>query len=134
LLLRSSVQARLAEFGLRPHFEGRGARVVAQDPPAGGAVERGASVTVWTSAPDDSAGRALPDLAGVPLREALRRLTRLEVRARIEGLGVVVRQSPAPGTPLPLAGECRLWCEPSSVSTASANAGEPARLARNEEP
>jgi cell division protein FtsI/penicillin-binding protein 2 len=111
LLLRGGAESRLAELGLRVHFGGSGPRVVAQEPAAGQAVERGSSVTAWLSAPGDSAAR-LPDLVGLPVREAVRRLTRLGVRVRIEGIGVVTRQSPAPNSVLPLGGECRLWCEP----------------------
>jgi len=36
------------------------------------------------------------------------------VPVRIAGSGFVTRQSPAPGTRLPLAGPCRLWCSPTS--------------------
>ena len=49
------------------------------------------------------------------MREALRRLTRLEVQVHIQGLGVVIRQAPAPGTPLPLSRGCQLWCAPTPV-------------------
>lgn len=110
LLPPRTAERRLLSFGLRAHFEGAGARALAQSPAAGEAAERGAQVTVWLSAPDDSALRALPDLTGLPAREALRRLSLCQVPARIEGQGCVVRQQPAPGTPLPLQGACRMWC------------------------
>jgi cell division protein FtsI/penicillin-binding protein 2 len=112
LLQVASVTPRLAEYGLRARFRGMGARVLAQDPPAGRAIERGTSITVWLSPPADSAARVLPDLTGMSVREALRRLGSLAVRARIEGSGIVSRQDPAAGVPLPLPGECRLWCRP----------------------
>jgi beta-lactam-binding protein with PASTA domain len=72
-------------------------------------------VTVWLAAPTDSTGLALPDLVGLPLREALRRLTLRQVQARIAGRGVVVRQTPAAGTPSLPGSECHLWCEPGTV-------------------
>jgi cell division protein FtsI/penicillin-binding protein 2 len=112
LLPPRAAERRLAGYGLRARFEGRGPRALAQEPAAGQAAERGACVSVWLASPDDSLGRSLPDLVGLPLREALRRLTLRQVQARIEGRGVVVRQAPAPGTPLPPRAECRLWCEP----------------------
>ena len=112
LLLTGAAEQRIADYGLRVHFEGAGPRVLSQDPAAGVAVERGARVTAWLAAPTDSIGRCLPDLTGMPAREALRRLAGITTRARIEGSGVVARQVPAPGTALPLEGECRLWCEP----------------------
>jgi beta-lactam-binding protein with PASTA domain len=120
LLQRSSVERHLAEVGLRVRFRGAGPRVVAHDPPAGQATERGTSVTAWLSLPEDSSARRLPDLTGLSLRDALRRLGRLEVRVRIEGTGVVARQSPPAGTPLPLVSDCRLWCEPGMTSMALA--------------
>ena len=52
----------------------------------------------------------------------------LEVRAIIAGSGTVVRQSPAPGTPLPLERGLRLWCE-EVVLRPTAVVPETARLA-----
>jgi cell division protein FtsI/penicillin-binding protein 2 len=129
LLQRSGVPARLAEYGLRVRFRGDGPRVLAQEPRAGSAIERGTSVTVWLSPPTDSAARVLPDLIGLPVREALQRLTSLAVGARIEGSGVVARQQPRAGTELPLEGECRLWCRPAADARrlAAADAGAWAR-------
>jgi stage V sporulation protein D (sporulation-specific penicillin-binding protein) len=131
LLPPDAAERRLLSLGLRAHLEGQGERVLAQSPAAGEAVERGASVTAWLEAPADSAGGVLPDLAGLPVREALRRLTLCQLPAHIEGRGVVVRQSPGPGTRLPLPEPVRLWCEPRLTpeprpATASlADAGRP---------
>ncbi|MCC6350620.1 MAG: transpeptidase family protein [Candidatus Eisenbacteria bacterium] len=101
----------LSGFGLRARFEGQGLRVLSQSPAAGQPVDRGGSVTAWLSPPGDSSHAMLPDLTGLPMREALRQLTARQVRPRLFGHGLVVRQDPAPGTPLPLAQVCRLWCE-----------------------
>src|SRR5439155_7498559 len=79
LLLPEAAGRRLGEFGLRPRFQGRGARVLAQQPAAGAEAERGGAVTLWLATPDDSSGRVLPDLTQLPLREALRRLAPLAV-------------------------------------------------------
>jgi cell division protein FtsI (penicillin-binding protein 3) len=43
----------------------------------------------------------VPDLRGMSLRAAVSALTSRRYRARAEGRGVVVAQTPAPGTPLP---------------------------------
>jgi cell division protein FtsI/penicillin-binding protein 2 len=125
LLPPGEAERRLAADGLRVRFEGRGPRALAQDPAAGQAAERGASVTVWLAAPADSAGLSLPDLVGLPLREALRRLTLRQVEVRIVGRGIVVRQSPAAGTLLRPRSECRLWCEPGVAPAASPEPGPP---------
>ena len=69
----------------------------------------------------------------MPMREALRELSVRQVRPRLHGHGLVVRQDPAPGTPLPLAGGCRLWCEvpdapartAAAVSASAASARRP---------
>jgi beta-lactam-binding protein with PASTA domain len=75
---------------------------------------------LWLSAPQDSLGRCMPDLTGLAVREALRRLTPLEVIPHLEGHGVVVRQSPAPGAPIQRGARCDLWCaaEPERVAAA----------------
>lgn len=126
LLQASAVSARLAEVGLRARFRGKGPRVIAQEPVAGQAIERGASVTAWFEAPVDSAS-SLPDLTGLPLRAAVRRLAALGVRCRIDGAGAVVRQQPVAGTPLPIEGACRLWCEAGAAPLAYRAASAPAR-------
>jgi stage V sporulation protein D (sporulation-specific penicillin-binding protein) len=112
LLPPDAAEHRLAALGLRPVFQGNGPRVLAQDPVAGIATERGSRVDVWLAAPADSAGQTLPDLAGVPVREALRELTARQVPAKLVGHGTVVRMDPPPGTRLPLSQPCVLTCEP----------------------
>jgi len=112
LLPPRQAERRLADYGLRVRFEGEGPRVLSQVPAAGQPVERGAVVLAHLAAPQDSLGRALPDLVGLTVREAIRRLTQRAVPVRITGSGFVTRQEPAPGTPLPLKGACRLWCSP----------------------
>jgi cell division protein FtsI (penicillin-binding protein 3) len=42
----------------------------------------------------------VPDLRGLSARDALRTLAQLGITARLHGAGVVVEQTPAPGTPL----------------------------------
>ena len=90
----------------------RSPRVLSQIPVAGEPVERGSVVLAYLAAPQDSLGRCLPDLIGLTVREAVRRLTQRAVPVRIAGSGFVTRQDPAPGTRLPLSGPCRIWCAP----------------------
>ena len=128
LLPPREADRRLAGFGLRAHFDGEGARALAQTPAAGQAIERGGSVTVWLSPPADSASRVMPDLAGIAVRDAIRRLALLGVRPRIEGRGLVVRQDPPAGTPLGDDRRARLWCEP-GVAMLVSPSGAPAMAA-----
>lgn len=122
LLPPRAAERRLAEYGLRARFEGEGPRVLSQVPPAGQPIERGDVVLAYLAAPQDSLGRSLPDLVGLPVREAVRRLSLREVRVRITGNGFVTRQEPAPGAALPLGGPCRLWCAPASDESPSGEA------------
>jgi cell division protein FtsI/penicillin-binding protein 2 len=128
LLPPTVAEQRLDPLGLRAHLEGSGPRVLSQDPAAGASIERGGSVTVWLSAPEDSASRRMPDLVGTTLREAMRRLWRIDVAVGFHGEGVVVRQAPAAGAPLPSNRRCELWCQPGRVQ-ASFPVGGPARWA-----
>jgi len=112
LLPPAEVERRLSSFGLHARFEGEGPRALAQEPAAGQATERGSRIAVWLAAPQDSATRLMPELAGVAVREALRRLALLGMRSHIEGGGLVVRQSPPAGAPLPADRTAWLWCEP----------------------
>ena len=102
---------KLVDFDLRGIPKGDGPRVLAQEPAAGTAVERGASVALWLSPPPDSTADLAPDLIGLPVREALRRLTLRQVVAHIDGQGIVVRQTPGPGEPLPAKRAMVLRCE-----------------------
>jgi cell division protein FtsI/penicillin-binding protein 2 len=122
LLPPRAVERRLAALGLNPVFQGKGPRVLAQEPVAGIATERGSRVDVWLEAPPDSASRTLPDLAGLPVRQAYRELSRRQVVAKLIGHGVVARMDPPPGTPLPLAKPCVLYCEPRALTLPSPEA------------
>ncbi len=110
LLPPREAERRLRDYGLRARFEGDGPRVLSQSPAAGDPVERGGSVVAFLSPPRDSLGARLPNLVGVPMREALRQLSLRQVTVHLEGRGLVVRQEPAPGSALPLVDGCRLWC------------------------
>lgn len=112
LLPARSAERKLADLGLRGFAQGAGERVLAQEPAAGEAAERGARVTLWLEAPQDSSAGLTPDLLALPLREALRRLTLQQAPASIVGAGVVVRQDPVAGVRLPADRAVRLWCEP----------------------
>jgi hypothetical protein len=64
--------------------------------------------------PDGDA--VMPDLGGKSLRQALALLGALDVDVTVSGRGVVVRQTPAPGTPLSPGASCRLELAPPVVA------------------
>jgi hypothetical protein len=59
---------------------------------------------------DDESGaaRVMPALQGRSLRGAMAALAPYDVALEVEGRGVVVAQSPAPGTPMTAGMTCRL--------------------------
>jgi cell division protein FtsI (penicillin-binding protein 3) len=63
----------------------------------------------------------LPDLRGLSARDALRTLAKLGVSARMQGKGLVVEQTPAPGTALERGITCTLVLDrdPSKLRTAA---------------
>jgi cell division protein FtsI (penicillin-binding protein 3) len=62
----------------------------------------------------------MPDLRGLSLRQALEALAPLDVRLELAGRGVLVAQSPAPGTPLPPGATCRLTLAPAPARATAA--------------
>ena len=135
LLPPSEAELRVREYGLNIRFEGAGPRVLSQSPAAGQPVERGASILASLSPPQDSLGRRLPALAGLTVREALRQLGLRQVTARIEGQGLVMRQEPPAGTPLPITGSVRLWCAiPDAATRAHASTSATAASATKRRP
>jgi membrane peptidoglycan carboxypeptidase len=61
-----------------------------------------------------------PDLRGMSAREAMRRVAKLGLTARITGDGFVVSQEPSPGTPLDAITVCRLTLNRSAARLAAA--------------
>jgi cell division protein FtsI (penicillin-binding protein 3) len=57
---------------------------------------------------DEGPSGTMPQLLGLSAREAMNRLVRTGISARISGNGVVVSQNPAPGAPLDGVGVCEL--------------------------
>jgi len=63
----------------------------------------------------DGPSGTVPDLRGMSAREAMQKLARLGVNARVTGDGFVVSQDPQPGLPLESVTVCRLILERSPV-------------------
>ena len=78
---------------------------------AGGATERDPGDLVDRD-PRDPETALMPDLVGRSLRQALALLAVHQVDISVQGRGVVVRQTPVPGTPLSPGAFCRLELVP----------------------
>ena len=94
-------------------------------PPTGGTpsvqIVRGAPAEASVDLPvsperPDGDRAAMPDVTGKTLRQALAVLASYDLDVSVAGLGVVVRQSPAPGTPLTPGGACRLELAPPTLA------------------
>jgi cell division protein FtsI (penicillin-binding protein 3) len=77
----------------------------------GGGIEREPPAEPEAGLPADG-DAVMPDLGGKSLRQALALLGSLDVDVTVSGRGVVVRQAPAPGTPLSPGASCRLELAP----------------------
>ncbi|MBI5018009.1 MAG: transpeptidase family protein [Deltaproteobacteria bacterium] len=108
-----------------PAFREAGRRILAylQVPPEPGAAVATAKPPAqagqeadWAVAPvaEELAAGAMPDLRGLTMREALRRLqgTGVPVRLTLSGTGVAESQEPGPGTALVAGNTCRIVFRP----------------------
>jgi cell division protein FtsI (penicillin-binding protein 3) len=77
--------------------------------PAAGPVELPAIVSV--SATSGSEDAVFPDLVGMNARDAVQRLARMGIGARVHGAGIVVEQRPAAGSPVSAEAVGSLWLE-----------------------
>jgi cell division protein FtsI/penicillin-binding protein 2 len=104
------------EAGFRPRLLGAGARVVRTDPPVGEMLLPGSVVTLRAGTAGDSGfvASAMPDVRGLPLRDALLRVRSAGGGVRAEGGGWVLSQFPDPGAPLEPGARCLLTLGPDS--------------------
>ncbi|MBN2029939.1 transpeptidase family protein [bacterium] len=61
----------------------------------------------------------VPQLNGLSVREALKRLSSRGIEGRVEGRGVVIEQSPKPGEKVVAGMVCYLWCQEPDESVKS---------------
>jgi cell division protein FtsI (penicillin-binding protein 3) len=66
---------------------------------------------VTLEAGERSSGAAFPDLRGLSARDALRMLARLGMTARLNGVGLVVKQLPEAGEPIDRESVATLWLD-----------------------
>jgi beta-lactam-binding protein with PASTA domain len=118
-----NVQKHIAEKILNGHgftveSFGDGDVVVRQSPEPGRRIEPGDAVKIILAGetPVDSNGMvAVPDLRGMSVRRAVNRLVVDDLEARVEGVGVVMQQVPAPGVKVPTGTLVHLRCEPRPI-------------------
>jgi cell division protein FtsI/penicillin-binding protein 2 len=105
VLARHGLGVKLVSTGTR-------GRVASQSPEPGTAARRGTLVEVTLAAGAED-GRTIPDLRGLPLREAVARLSALAIEVgRVRGSGSVVDQSPEAGAVVPRGAKCSLVLAP----------------------
>jgi cell division protein FtsI/penicillin-binding protein 2 len=103
----------LERAGFRARAVGAGSRVASQSPAPGTAARRGAVVELILSPDAGVAAAVVPDLRGLPVRDALSRLSALAIPVgRLVGTGSVVSQDPEPGRPVRPETKCSLTLAP----------------------
>ncbi len=104
----------LNRAGFRAKISGVGSRVIGQDPAPGTLATGGSHVRLELGDTEKLARveSVMPDLKGLSIREAVRRLSALAVRADVRGSGVVAAQSPPPGSKMRNGQCCVLECRP----------------------
>jgi cell division protein FtsI/penicillin-binding protein 2 len=91
-------------------------RISAQSPGPGTPARRGTVVELRLAAATPDEGILVPDLRGLGLREALARLSGSAIEvAKVQGNGMVVRQTPEPGTTVRKGTKCSLVLSPRGV-------------------
>jgi len=120
-LSRASAEGVLRRYQMAAAFDGEGI-VIEQSAPPGQPLGPGVRLTARcrpltasrSDAPDRpfASGIAVPDLTGLPLRQAVNRLSAEGLRPSISGNGFVAAQAPAPGALVRRGSACALVCKP----------------------
>ena len=96
-------------LSLNVHLEGMAGKVTDQSLRPEMRVRKGERIRLVAEAVSDSTQSArMPDLLGLPIREALSRLRELGVPVKVEGTGFIRSQVPAQGEPVMGKCVCRL--------------------------
>jgi len=119
-IFKRIVEASLRHLGVAPTVFP--APPVLVDRRAQSAVAAAGPQVITVAAVDDS--QHMPDLRGLSAREALRRLASRRIATRMRGAGLVVAQSPPPGTPLDAAAVCTLVLDRDPRRLAQPSLGE----------
>lgn len=125
-IFKQIAEATLRHMGIAPTVDAPPPVVVARREP--NPITPTAAVnlpSIVALAPGSAQSALFPDLRGLSARDALRMLARLGVAARIAGDGIVVEQSPAPGTPLERGATCILQLDRGTSRLAGASGAQP---------
>jgi len=93
---REKAMERARRLDLNVLCHGEGATVVSQEPGPGVAIARDEVVRLYLGSGEPTAAK-VPDLRGLPIRQARRLAIEAGLRCEIEGSGIVRKQSPLPG-------------------------------------
>ena len=107
------VRQMLGKLELRMQTAGEGQVVAVQNPLPGSFVPKGSEVVVELIRLEKEKGveRIIPDVLGLPLREALNMLNVQGIDVVVNGSGKVVKQQPVGGTRITGDEQCLLECE-----------------------
>ena len=103
----------LERAGYSPRIQSGVGRVASQTPAPGTVAPTGAVVQLTVAVEEDAAPAVVPDLHGLPVRDAVARLSALSIPVgRVVGTGSVVNQNPQPGRPVRPDTRCSLTLAP----------------------
>ncbi len=108
-IFKGIAAASLRQMGVTPNINPAPPVLVArrdQNPVTTAVASSPPAIVTMTANMTDGGG--LPDLRGLSARDALRELARLGLTARMQGAGVVVDQTPAPGSMIEPGASCML--------------------------
>jgi cell division protein FtsI (penicillin-binding protein 3) len=103
-------ESTLLYLGIAPTLNPAPPVLVARHDPAAGLLTAETAEPAVTFVADGPPG-AVPDVRGLSARDAVRKLVRIGLMARVSGDGFVVSQNPAPGAPLETGGLCQLMLD-----------------------
>lgn len=115
----SDAIAAVKEAGFTPLISGTGSHVIDQMPAGGAEMAENSLVMLYVEGETDSAPDArveVPDLSGLSITEANRRLQSYGLTLRIQGTGVAVSQSPQPGESVTPTTRVEVIFEPPAVN------------------
>jgi cell division protein FtsI/penicillin-binding protein 2 len=135
-IFRRIAEAAMRHLGVPPNINPSAPVLVTRRDSADsvGGIKTSADVRSWPAPVDapfvtvpagSGHGAVFPDLRGTSAREALRTLAQLGLSARMKGRGVVVEQTPEPGTPLERGITCTLVLDRDAARTAPSPGVQP---------